>query len=302
MLVSANVASPNCSSRCGNISIPYPFGISAGCHREGFKLDCNETYHPPKLFMGSSGVEVLEISVQDSTLCIDSRIFTLAGDKGLNGFIHMNWSVPLDHSLYRVLTDTNEVVILGCGIYVFVEWYPPNGGELGGFACSLECMPGHPMIPTDGTCSVSSGCSTNYALSDSNMFFIKYTGQREKLPVNSRLALVERKWWSEKKNVMLLQKAVSSDTSLGAPKGVRHIIPGAPIRTAVSWVFSNLSCAEARNSSDFGCLNDNSECLEYLKPNESTIGGYRCQCRNGYEGNPYEQHGCQGMLPDSLYN
>ncbi|KAM0839763.1 hypothetical protein ACQ4PT_060095 [Festuca glaucescens] len=294
LLVPANVALPNCTSRCGNISIPYPFGISDECQREGFKLDCNETYHPPKLFMNSSRFEVLEISTQDSTLCIDNGIFTLAGDTGLNGYIRMNWSFPFDHSLYKVLASTNEVVVLGCGIDVIVQWDSPGGGEPAGTNCYEKCMLGHPAIATDGKCPGIGCCSlSHYVELDSNMFQMKYSVD-ENLPVNSGLAVVDSKWWSEKKKVMLLQKVVPSDTSLGASNGVLHTIPGAPIMTAVSWVFSTLSCAEASNSSDFGCLSDKSECLDYLKPDDSTTGGYRCQCWHGYEGNPYERHGCQG--------
>jgi hypothetical protein len=251
--------------------------------------------------MDSSGVEVLEISAQDSTLIIDSGILTLAVDKKLDGDISMNWSVPLDHSLYRVLAK-NEVVILGCEIDVIVEWDSPGGGEPTSMSCILVCMPGHPAIETDGICSGTSCCSTyNVEFLYSNMFLIKYSVKKENLPLNSSVALVEKKWWSEKKNVMVLQEAVSSHTSLGDSNGVLHTIPGAPIRTAVSWVFSSLSCAEASNSSDFGCRSDNSECLDY-PPDDPATGGYSCQCLHGYEGNPYERHGCQGMLLDSLYS
>lgn len=204
----------------------------------------------------------------------------------------MNWSVPLDDSLYRVLAGRNEIAVMGCGITVFLQWHSP-GTEPAGTTCRPGCMPGHPVIATDGTCSGVGCCSAMNVQSDSNMFPIKYSVEKENLQVNSSLALVESKWWSKKKNVMVLQKAVSSDTSLGASKGVLHSIPGVPVRTAVRWwVFSNLSCAEASNSSDFGCLSDNSECLEYHEPDDSR-GGYTCQCWHGYEGNPYVQHGCQ---------
>ncbi|XP_044354226.1 wall-associated receptor kinase-like 8 [Triticum aestivum] len=300
VLVSANIALPNCTSRCGNISIPYPFGLSAGCHREGFELTCNETYHPPKLFMNSSGVEVLEISSQDSTLYIDSGILTLAGDEGPDGFIRMNWSVPLNDSLYR--TAGNTMIVLGCGITFRVQWpsaqsWPYLGEESPSSSCPLKCMPPHPVIATDGICLHDNGCCTTGTRYDSNRFLITYSVYEENLPLlNSSVALVEWEWLSKKKNVMILQKAASSDTSLGASKGVLHPIPGVPIRTAISWVFSNLSCAEASNSSDFGCLSDNSKCLLYLTPNDA-IGGHTCQCWHGYQGNPYVQHGCQGFAP-----
>ncbi|XP_048542845.1 wall-associated receptor kinase 3-like [Triticum urartu] len=182
---------------------------------------------------------------------------------------------------------------MGCGITVYLQWHPPRG-EPADTTCSPECMPDHPVIATDGTCSSSGCCSANNKQFDSNMFPIKYSAEKENLLVNSSLALVESNWRSKKNNVMVLQKAVSFETSLGASKGVLHTIPGVPIRTAVSWVFSNMSCAEASNSSDFGCLSDNSECLEYLKPDDSR-GGHTSQCWHGYEGNPYVQHGCQDI-------
>uniref|UniRef100_A0ACD5TCX7 Uncharacterized protein n=1 Tax=Avena sativa TaxID=4498 RepID=A0ACD5TCX7_AVESA len=129
------------------------------------------------------------------------------------------------------------------------------------------------------------------------MFLIKYTVEEDNLTVNSSLALVEEKWWSQKKNVMALQQAVSSDNTslLGVSDGVLHNIPGAPVRTAISWVFSNLTCGEAINSSDFGCLSDNSECIDHLEPDAGSTGGYTCRCWRGYEGNPYERHGCQDI-------
>ena len=193
---------------------------------------------------------------------------------------------------------------MGCGIYFLVQWpspgsWPSPHDESASSSCSSKCMPGHPVIATDGTCSdlpsIANGCCTTGTIfSNSNKFPFEYTVDKEKLPVNSSLALVERKWWSEKKNAMMLQKAASSDTTLGASKGVLHPIPGVPIRTAISWLFGNLSCAEASNSSEFGCLSDNSKCLEYPKSDDST-GGHTCQCWHGYQGNPYVQHGCQDI-------
>lgn len=46
-------AIPGCTSRCHNISIPYPFGIGdERCYlHEGFKLACKTEEQPPVLYM-----------------------------------------------------------------------------------------------------------------------------------------------------------------------------------------------------------------------------------------------------------
>ncbi|KAF8758096.1 hypothetical protein HU200_010761 [Digitaria exilis] len=69
----------NCTTSCGNISIQYPFGIEPGCyHGPGFNLTCRNdaASHAhghrrlPKLFLGDGTVQVLDISVEDSTVRI----------------------------------------------------------------------------------------------------------------------------------------------------------------------------------------------------------------------------------------
>ena len=43
-------AGTNCTRRCGNISIPYPFSIEPGCyHTVSLKLTCNLSYQPAQL-------------------------------------------------------------------------------------------------------------------------------------------------------------------------------------------------------------------------------------------------------------
>ncbi|KAM0830716.1 hypothetical protein ACQ4PT_066040 [Festuca glaucescens] len=274
VLVSVNVASPNCASICGNISIPYPFGLSAGCHRESFKLFCNETYHPPKLFIENSVVEVLEISTQDSTVTIDSGILSLALAR--NEAINAVWAIPLNGSIYTMSAGRNGLVVLGCGFTILVAFDQESAPAS---STLYDCLSSYPK--------------QQVLLFDSNLIPIDVNIRDITAPINASLAVMEGGWWSNGNN-MTLQKAVLADTSLGASRGVLHSIPGVPIRTVISWVFSSLSCAEARNSSDFGCLSDNGECLDYIKQDDSA-GGYTCHCRGGYEGNPYQRHGCQDI-------
>ncbi|CAN6209870.1 unnamed protein product [Urochloa humidicola] len=109
---------------------------------------------------------------------------------------------------------------------------------------------------------------------------------------SSALVVVDSEWWSEKENIMALQKAVSSHSFSRSSSGVRRAVPGVEVRTVVTWVYSNSSCAQDRNNtSDYGCLSDNSDCRD-----SKDTSGYNCICQHGYQGNPYIQHGWQGPI------
>nr|CAB3459658.1 unnamed protein product [Digitaria exilis] len=45
-----------CPDKCGEISIPYPFGVKPGCFLDGFQVTCNYSFQPPRLFIESEGM------------------------------------------------------------------------------------------------------------------------------------------------------------------------------------------------------------------------------------------------------
>ncbi|KAJ7004883.1 hypothetical protein NC653_009655 [Populus alba x Populus x berolinensis] len=61
----AGLAKPNCSDHCGNISIPYPFGIGKHCYMaESYDVECNETSKPPRAFLRSIKMELVNITIE----------------------------------------------------------------------------------------------------------------------------------------------------------------------------------------------------------------------------------------------
>jgi hypothetical protein len=88
-----------CTRRCGNISVPYPFGIEPGCyHAAGFNLTCKNSSHhhqPPKLFLGD-GLQVLDISIPNATVRISVSAKVIKIHDSL--MVHRTWGVALTQS------------------------------------------------------------------------------------------------------------------------------------------------------------------------------------------------------------
>ncbi|OEL20498.1 hypothetical protein BAE44_0018481 [Dichanthelium oligosanthes] len=100
-----------CSGSCGDISIPYPFGVETGCYQPGFNLTCNHSYSPPRLFLGDGMVQVLEISIPNATVRISSR--RIGFDDTIHEVPDVEWGAGLrDDGPYSLSEYTNSMVVL----------------------------------------------------------------------------------------------------------------------------------------------------------------------------------------------
>ncbi|CAL5013319.1 unnamed protein product [Urochloa decumbens] len=266
----------SCTRRCGNISIPYPFGVEPGCyHAAGFKLTCKlQDGGQHKLFLGSDGtVLVLEISITNATVRINSSRVVFADGEGspLNG----TWGLGLPPGGPYFLSKSNSVALVGCGAQVYLQ-----GGEREFLvsSCVSVCPSSstqngiYSNIAADGTCGGIGCCQANID--------VRYSSYEIQIFKNDMTAYV------------LPAAVYIGDRDFNYSKYMHFLSPKPrAIPATLDWVINNSTCPA--NASAQECRSAHSSCLN--KDACSGFGGYQCYCLDGYQGNPYVLDGCQDI-------
>ncbi|ONK79613.1 uncharacterized protein A4U43_C01F8150 [Asparagus officinalis] len=121
---STNISLPGCKDSCGDISIPYPFGIGAGCFRdEGFEIQCKEVGGKTKAFYGgvNSSLGAIDISLLEGRArmlkYLSYACYNKSGGLVENQTSYLNLSgVP-----FTISAAQNKFTALGCDTLAYIE-------------------------------------------------------------------------------------------------------------------------------------------------------------------------------------
>ncbi|XP_074581452.1 wall-associated receptor kinase 2-like [Curcuma longa] len=266
---------PWCQPKCGNVSIPYPFGIDSGCFRPGFQIYCNGD-DTPYLDLGGN-IEVVGIQLLEGTLVVNHYI---ARDcRNPNGSSSEN-NVPsiniIDLQNFKFSHRWNSFVAVGCNTVGYIWSHRESTFWTG---CLSLCTSAS-IVPND-TCS-GIGCCIAPIPMDLRNFSLLVT-------------LVEDEYYPSYYSFAPCSYAFLADVGklhfdLSNLTENRTTWKKAPV--TLDWAIMNQTCEEAKVNHDFACVSPNSYCV-----NSTNGPGYLCNCSQGFQGNPYlnDSNGCSDI-------
>ncbi|CAO2831207.1 unnamed protein product [Amaranthus hypochondriacus] len=275
------IAMPGCNTTCGNLTVPYPFGIGLDgkCSlNKYYNINCNDSYYnPPKAFIGTGNVEVLNISLITGQLRVTNS-FTHA-------YYQFEEQVPFNTSTQTwidlkkhpiVFSDTaNKLTVIGCDDYAYFRGLNDRTFKTG---CVTGCSYLSDVV--NGSCSGIGCCQTSIPKGLKSFRIELYSFSNHTYVSNFNPQSYAFIGEQEKFNFDVSDLKNSSFYD--------QIETNIPI--VIDWfIGEGQTCMQAKqNMSSYACQS-NTSCTDF---GADAIKGYRCSCLQGYEGNPYLSPGC----------
>lgn len=292
-----------CPRHCGNVSIPYPFGLSTeegGSLNSTYDVLCNSSFNPPKPFIvgldysgDESMLEILEVSDTQirirnpgvSFICFNSsgQIATNSSSAQV-ALMSTTLGSPISFS-----PASNKLITIGCMVqsgFSYEENFTPIGPIIG--SCKPVCS-GKDEVVVAGQCNGAGCCQTPIPRGLSSIYVaiavgLDHSNYTDLVSFNrcGYAFLAEDGGWY----------IFGGISDLNDPNFYKRVMESVPV--ALDWVIGDGTCDDAHiNPSKYACMG-NTTCSDHDQL-ESGMTGYNCFCRSGFKGNPYLSPGCSGI-------
>ncbi|XP_057491905.1 wall-associated receptor kinase-like 22 isoform X2 [Actinidia eriantha] len=285
--LNGSLAKEGCQAWCGNISIPYPFGIGDNCSiNDAFSVECTSD----KLYLAGINLEVLNMSVDrwfsegPGWVQVNNPVLSKScpGENGSADVVHGNTSVDLTGSPFTFSYSSNVFISVGCNNHARVT----NLVD-GITAQCITICDGSPN--QDNSCFGINCCQTtppgNFS-DDLRVFNVSLSrtgtnnqrgGVPEPLIPCMYAFLVDYNWFRY---------------NLTDPFTLQNM---SHVPVMLDWRLYNMKPSQLGITNYRGCY-----CGNTSYGSSSDIYSFTCECEPGYEGNPYLPYGCVGVLAGSV--
>ncbi|KAH6798243.1 hypothetical protein C2S52_022797 [Perilla frutescens var. hirtella] len=271
----ATTAKPGCETKCGNLTVPYPFGIgiNSGCSiHPAFDIHCDTSSFPPKPLIRSETGDLEVVEILEDHVRIKNSIAEACYDESGRITRREEIAIDLTSSPYT-FSDSNRFMVVGCDDEAVLRGSSGRnftGGCLAGcsrssdliddFCTGIGCC--QTLIPKGVKRFSSSLKSTNNhtQVFSFNPCGYAFLGDQERFEFHTE------------------------DFEDGGFKN--RTAQDVPI--VLNWAIGNETCDQAKKYGDNYACRDRSDCVD----SDPGLGGYSCNCSEGYEGNPYLSPGC----------
>ncbi|KAJ4841192.1 hypothetical protein Tsubulata_027717 [Turnera subulata] len=255
---------------CGNISIPYPFGLAPGCYKDdSFKIECHKTSNPPRAVIPSIKAEVLKFSDYNESVTVKGPI-KYSGScpawKRRSSRSNSSTLVNLTGSPFIPAPFSNSFTAVGCNTLgtITEDATLPIG-------CRSTCGKERGAMEWDsaGFCQAQNCCTTSVkpGLQVIIPSVQSLNKGRDDDEDECKLAFLADEQW-----------LVNTLEDVRKVQGMEYV----PLKLA--WV-SNFSLDQYQETMDCG----------YSRGINDVVTATECKCRPNYEGSPYNPQGCTGI-------
>ncbi|KAG6482958.1 hypothetical protein ZIOFF_059598 [Zingiber officinale] len=264
-----------CSTSCGDVEIPYPFGIGRNCSfGSDYTVDCLKNADGvDRPFI--SDVEIIEIMLAQGK----GRVYNPISLNCYDDRSSLIWFWDMTGSPYRFSDADNKFTVIGCDTLAYING--TQGGKPYQSGCMTFCQNDSLSAGGSGSCA-GLGCCQTSVPRDLDYIAVWFDSERN--------GSSTRNFSPCSYAVLVQEDQFSFKSSYITTTNFLDEIYNGSVPVVVSWGIGNETCEEARrDSSAYACVSQHSECVD-----SSAAPGYLCNCSNGFEGNPYLVDGCQG--------